>query len=85
MKMKNYYLVKMGKVTKVDPCKDDYYDKLEELGAEEDNGNEWVIAYAYNPEEALKVADLWDQGKIEMKNIWCQPCGTAHAAAEMPE
>ena len=81
--MERYYLVLDGDVTEVDPCQENYYEELENLGATENNTNEWIIAYATDEEEALKIADMSDSEELQMDNIWCQDCNKAHVAAKL--
>ena len=80
---KTFYLVLTGEVREVNPCSRTYHKDLEKQGARDDNSSEWIIAFADDEKEALSIADLYDVGKIEMDNVWCQTCGKAHIAAEL--
>lgn len=76
--MKNYYLIVEGTVFGFDNEIHDYTDEtLEKYGANDDNS---VIAYSGNKENALKLAEQYDNNEIAVNNIWCQYCNKSHSA-----
>lgn len=65
--MKSFYLVDAGLVTLATP--DTEFD-----------GVDSVLVYASSPEEALALAHQYDQGLVDVDNLWIPAQGRAVAA-----
>jgi len=79
---KNYYIVVAGEVKPYDPChEEDWdvagYDSVEDA---EEHYADWCVVYAHDEADASRIADLYDTGKIDYDNVWCQTCNHPHPA-----
>lgn len=69
----NYYIMREGEIESYNPCT---------AAGDEWDGQNSVAVYAPSKTEACSIAHDYDSGELAVANVWCDSCGSAHAAVQ---